>query len=114
MVFKNSVLGIILLLALIFLCPLADSLGQEARDFNSIAVSMTENGSYDDALIYYNKALEAEPAYIQALDNKGSTLYLMGDYSEASKVFDHILSIYPDSAAGPFQKGYGSFQSGSK
>ncbi len=105
MVLKNPVFYIIIiLLSVSTLCPLAGSLGQEPGGPNSVAVSMTKNGTYEEAIVHYDKILETEPGNIPALDNKGSTLFLMGEYTKASDIYDRILSIRPDSPAALFKK----------
>jgi tetratricopeptide (TPR) repeat protein len=93
-----------MLLACLFI-SLANSAGNEAEDFNSLGISLTQNGSYDEALINYNMALELDPDYADALDNKGSTLILMGQYDEAESIYDKLLINYPSSSVSLFKKG---------
>lgn len=50
---------------------------------------------YDEAMKCYNKALEIDPSFVKALDNKGFILYLQKNHTEAIKYFDKALKIDP-------------------
>ncbi len=48
------------------------------------------------ALEYFDRALEANPQYIDAYYNKGCVLEQMGNYNQAIAIFKEILKIQPD------------------
>ncbi|MBR1513337.1 MAG: tetratricopeptide repeat protein [Bacteroidales bacterium] len=48
------------------------------------------------ALDYFNRALNANPNYIDAYYNKGRVLEQMGDYSQAVDIYKEVLKIQPD------------------
>ena len=94
-----------ILLACSFI-PLVNSSGNEAEDFNSLGVSLTKNGSFNEALLNYDMALDVDPDYVKALDNKGSTLILMGEYDDAEDIYDDLLVSYPRSSVVHFKKAF--------
>ncbi|MDW7733280.1 MAG: tetratricopeptide repeat protein, partial [Methanolobus sp.] len=95
----------LLIIATSLLCPTASSLGQDAKYFNSQGVALTKNGTYTEALTYYDQAIATNPDYYEALDNKVSTLFMMGKYEDAAKVNDALLKRYPSSSTTLFKKG---------
>ena len=48
------------------------------------------------ALDYFDRALNANPSYLDAYYNKGRVLEQMGDYSQASDIYKEVLKIQPD------------------
>lgn len=56
---------------------------------------MVNLGRYEDAIKYYNKALQINPRYENAWYNKGAALYGIGKYNEAMECFDKTLEINP-------------------
>ena len=53
---------------------------------------------YEEAITYYDKALDTEPNSIEALQNKGVALYNSGKYKEAVTYFDKVLTFDPNNA----------------
>jgi len=49
---------------------------------------------YNEALECYNKALEINPRYAEAWNNKGNVYSIMEKYNEASKCFMIALSLF--------------------
>jgi tetratricopeptide (TPR) repeat protein len=48
-----------------------------------------------EAIMGYNKALEIDPYYVNALDGKGWSLNELGYYSQAITYLDKVLEIDP-------------------
>ena len=48
------------------------------------------------ALDYFNRALNANPNYLDAYYNKGRVLEQMGNYSQAIDIYKEVLNIQPD------------------
>ena len=48
------------------------------------------------ALDYFNRALQANPNYLDAFYNKGRVLEQMGKYSQAEEIYKEILKGYPN------------------
>ncbi len=50
-------------------------------------------GDDEKALEYFDKALQSDPNYIDALYNKGRVLEQMGNYSEAKRIYQQVLTV---------------------
>jgi len=50
--------------------------------------SLYNQGKYNEAMKYYDKALELDPNYAGAWNGKGNILCCHGKYNEAMKCFD--------------------------
>jgi len=53
-------------------------------------------GETQEALFYFDKALEIEPNHVKALTNKGGALSTLGKHEEAISYFDKALQIDPN------------------
>lgn len=53
-------------------------------------------GNYEYAIALYDRALEINPNYLDALYNKGNALFSLGRYEEAIIWYDKSLIIEPD------------------
>jgi len=86
-----------LILLLLFLiqnfCP---CLAETWEEFANKGKSLVEAGSYGEAIIYLDKALEINPLDTDSLTYKGLALYNQGKYREAIEFFDMALKINPD------------------
>ncbi len=58
--------------------------------------SLVDEGKFEEAIDFYNKALEINPQDIVALANKGTALDQLGRHEEAMKCFDKVLEISPN------------------
>ena len=63
-------------------------------------------GKYEQAIEYYDNALEIDPKYALALSNKGATLDKLGKYKEAIECYDKALEIDPKYALALSNKGW--------
>jgi tetratricopeptide (TPR) repeat protein len=52
-------------------------------------------GKYDEAIEYYDKAMEIDPKYVLVLNNIGSVLDKLGKYNEAIEYYDKAMEIDP-------------------
>jgi len=55
-----------------------------------------DQGKYDQAIAYYDKALAADPNDYEALYNKGVSFANLGKYEEAITYFDKALAVEPN------------------
>lgn len=55
-------------------------------------------GAFEEAIAYFDKALEIDPNNVPAWNSKGLALNNLKMYDEAIRCFDKSLSIYPSNA----------------
>ena len=65
---------------------------------NNKGISLDNLGKYNEAIEYYDKALEIDPENAEALNNKGVALDDLGKYNEAIEYYDKVLEIDPKHA----------------
>ena len=68
----------------------------DASMFNQQGVENIELGNYDEAISYFDKALQMEPDNVTYLNNKGTVLILQEKYYEATQIFAKVLTIEPN------------------
>jgi len=68
----------------------------DASEFNEQGVKSVELGNYEEAISYFDKALQIEPENMKFLKNKGAVLILQEKYYEASIIFEKVLTVIPD------------------
>nr|2AVP_A Chain A, synthetic consensus TPR protein [Methanothrix harundinacea 6Ac] len=56
-----------------------------------------KQGDYDEAIEYYQKALELDPRSAEAWYNLGNAYYKQGDYDEAIEYYQKALELDPRS-----------------
>ena len=69
-----------------------------ARTYNSMAITLKEQGKLEEAIEAYTKALSIEPHYAEACYNMGIALQKQGKLEEAIEAYNKALSIKPDFA----------------
>jgi tetratricopeptide (TPR) repeat protein len=77
----------------------SDALGQNSSiDISTLVEKgndLVKLGSYNGAIVFYNKALAIDPNNIEALYNKGNALVKLGDSIGATVLYDKALAIDP-------------------
>jgi tetratricopeptide (TPR) repeat protein len=53
-------------------------------------------GNLDEAIISYTKALEVDPEYVEAYNNRGQAYYQKNDFESAIKDYTRAIEIKPD------------------
>lgn len=66
---------------------------------------LRNNGSYETAIMCYNKAIELDPSYEPAWVNKGFCLEALGKYDEALEAFDNATALNPLLSGVWYEKG---------
>jgi tetratricopeptide (TPR) repeat protein len=66
-------------------------LGSKANSFHEL-------GKFQEAIVWYDKALAIDPKNVDVLTAKGLTLYNLQKYQEAIVWIDKALAIDPDNA----------------
>ena len=67
---------------------------------------LSEAGRPEKALECYNMALMLDPANVEALVYKGTTLTELSHYDEALEIFNRILKVAPDLLEAVMGKGF--------
>ncbi|MCM2343243.1 MAG: tetratricopeptide repeat protein [Alphaproteobacteria bacterium] len=65
------------------------------RFWNNYAVMMAETGSADKALSGWERAIELDPTFVDALSSKANALWALGRYEEAETLCRRALAIQP-------------------
>jgi tetratricopeptide (TPR) repeat protein len=65
--------------------------------YNSLGQAYEGLRKYGEARLAYEKALEYNPVYTRALLNLGKLLYRSGEKQKATKYFDRVVKLEPDS-----------------
>ena len=72
-----------------------NSYGQNNTTNLDTGNELLNEGKYDEAIVYYDKALEIKPNDVDALNNKGLALYNLERYEEAITYYEKALEIDP-------------------
>ena len=87
---------------------LADSLAAHALDpsdpenHNSIGDALQWFGRHEEAIPWFDRALQLRPDYLFALINKGSSLQRLQRFDEAEAIYHHVGAISPGYAEADF------------
>jgi len=65
---------------------------------------LSQVGSYTNAILCYDKALEIDPEDSNVLVNKGDALTNLGRYEEARQCYDKVLDQNPNSSMALYNK----------
>ena len=52
--------------------------------------------NYDNAIEYYNKAIELKPDYVYAYNNRGNAKYSLGKFQDAIEDYNKVIELMPD------------------
>jgi tetratricopeptide (TPR) repeat protein len=61
---------------------------------HGVALNWRDNG--EEAILWFDIALEINPKFVPSLDNKAEVLKILGKYEEATPINDKLLEINPD------------------
>ncbi|NJL43417.1 MAG: tetratricopeptide repeat protein, partial [Pseudanabaena sp. SU_2_4] len=67
-----------------------------AENFLNRGDSLYEQGRYQEALVYYDRAIQLKPDYAHAWNKRGNTLNELKRYQEALASFDRALQLVPN------------------
>ena len=56
-------------------------------------IDLAEQGKYDEAIKYFDGAIETNPRDAKVWYNKGAVLTLQGKYDEAIQAYDRVIEI---------------------
>jgi tetratricopeptide (TPR) repeat protein len=72
--------------------------GLTAGEWNDKGLALAKSGRNQEAIQYFDKALELDPKNVGALVNKGTALYKLNRYQEALQCCYRALAIDPKNA----------------
>ena len=58
-------------------------------------LSYSDLGKYDQAIYYYDQAINRNPEYAMAYNNRGNVFYRMGDYDKAIIDYNRAINLNP-------------------
>ncbi|MEQ8187231.1 MAG: tetratricopeptide repeat protein [Candidatus Eremiobacterota bacterium] len=67
-----------------------------ADEWNTKGLDFFNQGKYEEAIKYYDKALDIEPEHVKTWHNKGVLLKKLGKNTEAIECYDKVLEIDPE------------------
>tara|TARA_Y100001936_G_C16048583_1_gene656256 strand:+ start:68 stop:883 length:816 start_codon:yes stop_codon:yes gene_type:complete len=70
--------------------------GKNVREWESIAAALVAEDRFDEAIIYLDKIIDAEPNNLKALSNKAGLLIHLEKFQHSLEISDDILKIEPN------------------
>jgi TPR repeat protein len=67
----------------------------KAGEYYDLAVDYARKNDKKNAVKFYNKALKADPSFVEAYDNLGRVYRSMGQYEDAIECYKKSIEIYP-------------------
>ena len=65
------------------------------KEYGSIGEAFQQLGRNDSAFVYFDRAIELNPGYAEALNNRGVTKMLVGDLAGAVADFSRVIALNP-------------------
>ncbi|MEL7038892.1 MAG: tetratricopeptide repeat protein [Cyanobacteria bacterium J06592_8] len=78
----------------------------QAKLYRELGRLLAATQNYEEAIASYDKAVEIQPDYAQAWNNRGLELYYLERYTEAVQSYDKALEIQPDDAKAWYNRGF--------
>ncbi|MEQ8191521.1 MAG: tetratricopeptide repeat protein, partial [Candidatus Eremiobacterota bacterium] len=72
-----------------------EKINPKAAEHNSKGLALMKEDRYDEALEEFNKAIEIEPDYLDAIKNKGNTYYYKADIEKALECYELTIKKDP-------------------
>lgn len=79
--------------------------GESALDYYSKGNECLANMKFEEAIKYFNRALDINPKYVEAYTGKGMALYKLGELGKAGKCFNRVIELKPSEKNGWYGKG---------
>ena len=84
----------VIITVIILTCPGAAQ-AQDTQELLNKGTEQSKLWNYEEAISYYDKALQIDPKNVPALTNKGVALNKLGRNEEAISYYDKVLVIDP-------------------
>lgn len=72
------------------------NIGKDLEELNEIGKTLIDEGKYEEAIECFDKALELDPTYIRAYNNKGCVFEALNKHEEAIECYDKAIELNPD------------------
>jgi tetratricopeptide (TPR) repeat protein len=79
---------------------------EDVEMFYKQAMSYLGQGNSEMALEFFNKALQIDPMYLPAWNDKGVALLELNDYKQALDCFERVIYLDPEVSMPLYNKGY--------
>ncbi len=76
-----------------------------AKDFYDEAGKSFENNDFEQSIVLYTKAINADPNYASAYFNRALSYAIVNKYKEATRDAEKVLSLEPESYDAPYVMG---------
>ena len=67
--------------------------------YNNLAIELEKSGRFSDAMLDFNRSIELEPDYFEALANRGQLWLILNDLPKATADLDQAISLEPKGPA---------------
>ena len=85
-----------LIMSIVFFTRVVEKNPEFAEGWNKRATAYFMNGEFDKSMFDINETLKLEPRHFGALDGMGLIFMHLQQYSEAIKIYDKMLQIFPN------------------
>jgi len=85
-----------LILSIVFFTKVIEKKPNFAEGWNKRATAYFMMGKFDKSMLDINQVLKLEPRHFGALDGMGLIFMHLKKYSEAIKIYDQMLKIFPN------------------
>ena len=79
--------------------------GRDSEYYFDRANIFSLEGKYEEAIVYYNKAIELDPNYTDAYNDRGFTKYYLGQYEDSIKDFNKVIELTPNYTNAYYDRG---------
>ena len=86
--------------------------GRDSEYYFDRANIFSLEGKYEEAIVYYNKAIELDPNYTDAYNGREKAKNDLGKYEEAIKDYDKAIELNPNNSSAYNDRGFTKYYLG--
>ncbi|WP_297247149.1 tetratricopeptide repeat protein [uncultured Brachyspira sp.] len=79
--------------------------GRDSEYYFDRANIFSLEGKYEEAIVYYNKAIELDPNYTDAYNGRGKAKNDLGKYEDSIKDFNKVIELTPNYTNAYYDRG---------